>query len=185
LIASPSQTVGPFFHFAITSDAVLAHMAGAHTHGERIHLRIRVLDGAADPVPDAMIELWHADAEGGFTGQPDAEGGLPGQSFRGWGRQPSNVDGVCEFDTIRPGSTTAVDGTRAAAHVNVCLFSRGMLRHVFTRMYFADDALLADDPVLALVPASRRQTLIAQHVGDAWQFEIHLQGERETVFFDL
>ena len=184
-VASPSQTVGPFFHFALTCDPSLGQIAGLNTPGERVHLRLRVLDGQRHPVPDAMIELWQADAEGRFAGDGNAGERVEGHSFRGWGRQATNDKGECEFDTVRPGATTSADGARAAAHINVCLFSRGMLRHVFTRMYFADDPLLTSDPVLALVPASRRETLVAKRQNAEWQFEIRLQGERETVFFDL
>jgi protocatechuate 3,4-dioxygenase alpha subunit len=132
-----------------------------------VHLRIRVLDGNGQPVPDSCIEAWHADASGAFL----------------FGRVGTNVDGTCAFETVVPGQT-APD----AAHVNLCVFMRGLLRHVYTRAYLVDADAASDDPVLALVPAERRETLIAQRAAgspDTWTFDIHLQGDRETVFFDL
>lgn len=185
LVANSSQTVGPFFHFGLVTDPRHGMMAGPETPGERIRLRICVIDGAGEPLPDALVELWQADASGTYSGIPDHPNPDPGQSFRGWGRLPTDASGVCEFDTIRPGATMADDGIRQAPHVNVCLFARGMLRHVFTRLYFAGDATLSDDPVLVLVPDGRRSTLIARQVEDTWVFVIRLQGDGETVFFDL
>lgn len=180
LVASPSQTVGPFFDFGMTlPNTALGQMAGPDTAGERILLRIRVYDGEDAPVPDAMVELWQADASGAYPGVPDREPATPGLAFLGWGRLGTNEAGACEFHTIRPG---AVQG---ASHINVCLFARGLLRHVFTRIYFAGDPALSGDPVLALVPEERRETLLARLERDVWVFDLRLQGEGETVFFDL
>ena len=176
-LATPSQTVGPFFAVGIGPDG-LGAIAGPATRGERITLSIGVVDGDGQPVPDAMIELWHADADGRY--------GAPG--FRGFGRQPTDAAGRCTFETIRPGAVTREGKPAEAAHVNVCLFMRGLLRHVYTRMYFAGDPALAGDPVLSHVPSERRATLLAQARLDApsaWEFEIRLQGADETVFFDL
>jgi protocatechuate 3,4-dioxygenase alpha subunit len=159
-------------------------MIGPNTPGERIRVRLRLLDGAGEPLPDALIELWQADAGGRYVEVADHPDPDPGQAFRGWGRRPTDRDGWCEFETIRPGVTTT-DGQTQASHINVCLFARGMLRHIFTRLYFAGDPMLAADPVLALVPASRRHTLVAEPVDGAWVMTIHLQGGNETVFFDL
>lgn len=186
LVATPSQTVGPFFDFGMTlPNAALGQMAGPGTPGDRIRLRLRVFDGAGAAVPDAMVEVWQADARGAYPGAPDREPATPGLAFLGWGRLGTNEDGACEFHTIRPGPVPTDDGRLAASHVNVCLFARGLLRHVFTRIYFADDPALADDPVLALVPQERRETLVARVDRDAWVFDLRLQGEHETVFFDL
>jgi protocatechuate 3,4-dioxygenase alpha subunit len=109
----------------------------------------------------------------------------PGQAFRGWGRRPTDRDGWGTFETVRPGATVAADGRQQASHINVCLFARGMLRHIFTRFYFAGDPLLESDPVLALVPETRRQTLMAEQADGAWTWTLRIQGEGETVFFDL
>jgi protocatechuate 3,4-dioxygenase alpha subunit len=184
-VATPSQTVGPFFHGGLATETLLGLMAGPQTPGERLRLRIRVFDGAGDPLPDALVELWQADAAGRYVEQPDHVDAHPGHAFRGWGRLPTSAAGECTFETIRPGATPADDGRQQAAHINVCLFFRGIMRHIFTRIYFADDPLLAADPVMALVPALRRQTLVAERMDDMWAFDIRLQGERETVFFDL
>jgi len=185
LVATSSQTVGPFFHFGLATDPRLGQMTGPETAGDRIRLRVRVIDGAGEPLPDALVELWQADAGGRYVERPDHAHVDPGQAFRGWGRLPTTATGECEFATIRPGATTAGDGRPQAAHINVCLFARGMLRHIFTRLYFADDPMLAADPVLALVPESRRATLIAHEADGVWRFDIRLQGDSETVFFDL
>ena len=178
LIATSSQTVGPFFHFGLAVNPALGRVAPPGANGERIELRVRVLDGDYLPVPDALIELYQADAEGRY-GQPE---------FPGFGRLATDENGTCVFDTIRPGAVPDDRGGFQAPHVNVCLFARGLLRHVYTRIYFRGDARLASDPILALVPAERRPTLEACPVVGApstWEFTIQLQGDGETVFFDL
>jgi protocatechuate 3,4-dioxygenase, alpha subunit len=170
LVATASQTVGPFFSFGLTTNAALGRMAGPDTPGERIRLVIRVIDGAGMPVPDAMVELWHADHGGAFL----------------FGRLPTDPDGACAFDTVYPGR--AAPDARDAAHVNLCVFMRGLLRHLYTRLYFAGDPSLETDAVLAAVPAGRRDTLIARRdeaAPSTWTFDLHLQGDRETVYFDL
>jgi protocatechuate 3,4-dioxygenase alpha subunit len=175
-IATPSQTVGPFFHFGITADQKLGSLAAPA--GERLRLHIRVIDGAGWPLPDAMIEIYQADAAGAY--------GTPG--FAGFGRLATSADGSCVFDTIRPGRVTDAEGRAQAAHVSVCLFARGLLRQIYTRMYFAGDPDLDADAILALVPADRRATLLASPLSGTpggWEWTIHLQGADETVFFDL
>lgn len=176
LIPSGSQTVGPFFNFGLTTDAKLGTMAREGAEGERIRLEFRVLDGDGVATPgDAMIELWQADAQGRYTeGDP---------SFQGFGRLETDLEGCCGFDTVRPGR---VEGQ--APHINVTLFARGLLRHLHTRVYFGGDAANAQDMVLALVPEDRRETLMARPVAaraGTWRMEIRLQGEGETVFFDV
>jgi protocatechuate 3,4-dioxygenase alpha subunit len=188
LIATPSQTVGPFFHFGLAENVSLGRLAGPHTKGERITLRIRVLDGDSLPVPDSLIELWHADADGRYVRPPAAASiGTP-PDFSGFGRLPTSADGSCVFETIRPGRVTGVDGVLQASHIDVCAFARGLLRHLYTRMYFAGDEGLEADPILALVAPDRRQTLMATQAASGsaeWTFDIRLQGDGETVFFDL
>jgi protocatechuate 3,4-dioxygenase alpha subunit len=160
LVATSSQTVGPFFHFALTAEdsgRVVRPIAGH----DRIRLLIDVTDGDGCAVPDAIVEVWQS------TG--DAEG------TSAFGRLPTDVDGRCEFETVRP------------QHVNVCLFARGLMRQLYTRLYFADDPALDADPVLALVPESRRRTLLATpdaSESGRWRFHLRLQGPDETVFFD-
>jgi protocatechuate 3,4-dioxygenase alpha subunit len=185
LTAIASQTIGPFFHFGIASDTSLGCIAprlrpgqGSDSSAGRIRLTMRVLDGDRAPVNDALIEVY----------QPDGDGHYDRAGFCGFGRLPTGDDGSCVFETIRPGSLPDGRGGWQAAHIDVCLFARGILRHLYTRVYFEDDWRLAQDPMLSLVPEHRRGTLIAQPVPDApgqWWFDIRLQGERETVFFDL
>ena len=178
LVATSSQTVGPFFHFGLAGSAALGRVAPADAKGARIELRVRVLDGDHLPVPDALIEIYQADADGRY-GQPE---------FPGFGRLATDENGTCIFDTIRPGAVADGRGGVQAPHVNVCLFARGLLRHVYTRIYFRGDDRLGADPILAIVPEARRATLEACPVPGApaaWEFIIQLQGDGETVFFDL
>ena len=159
LVATASQTVGPFFHFGLTEDTVLGQMAGAGAAGERIRLAIHVTDGERAPVPDAMVELWQSDHAGAYP-DPFRDGRGPRPPFVHYGRLPTGDDGWCEFETIRPG--VVADGSGQAAHINVCLFARGLLRQIHTRVYFAGDPALASDPVLRKLPTDRRSTLVAQ-----------------------
>lgn len=190
---TPSQTVGPFFAYGLTGDQygydlkAIANgtMAGADIQGEHVRIEGIVYDGEGKPIPDAMIEIWQADAEGRYAHPGDPRSS--NASFKGFGRFGTGTDPDCRFifDTIKPGS---VDG-RQAPHVNVIVMMRGLLSHAFTRIYFSDEAEAnASDPLLASVPADRRQTLIAMRTGTpsgaVYRFDIHMQGVRETVFFD-
>jgi protocatechuate 3,4-dioxygenase alpha subunit len=186
LVATSSQTVGPFFHFGLAENATLGCLVREDTRGERIRLRVRVVDGAGAPVPDALIEIWQADADGNYVRPADAKDVLTPSGFCGFGRLPTGTDGECVFASIRPGRVRDAQETLQAGHVNVCLLARGLLRQIYTRLYFAGDPALESDAVLALVPAARRSTLLATATGDGeWTFEIRLQGAGETVFFDL
>jgi protocatechuate 3,4-dioxygenase alpha subunit len=186
LVATSSQTVGPFFHFVLADNATLGCLVRDDTRGERIRLRIRVFDGDGAPVPDALIELWQADADGVYVRPQALEDVLTPTGFCGFGRLPTGPDGACVFETIRPGAERDAQGRAQAAHINVCLLARGLLRQIYTRIYFAGDPDLASDVVLALVPEGRRPTLLAQAGGPGeWAFDLRLQGDAETVFFDL
>ena len=181
-IATPSQTVGPFFHFGLATNPALGTVAGPEEAGEHVQLRVRVLDGAGQPVPDALIEIHQADAGGRYVQKSASDGG-----FTGFGRLPTGPDGICTFTTIRPGAVRTDAGDQAP-HINVCFLSRGLLRQIYTRIYFEGDAGLAADPLLSLVPEDRRATLLATPVAGepaTWLFVVRLQGENETVFFDL
>jgi len=178
LIATSSQTVGPFFSFGLCANSATGRIALPGTPGDHIRLSIRVYDGAAAPVNDAMIELSQTDAKGGRE---------PSEGFRGFGRLGTDPQGACTFETVRPGVPAEVQADEAA-HINVCILMRGLLRQVYTRIYFAGDPALSRDATLRLVPEERRATLIAERVeGSAtdWVFDVHLQGGQETVFFDL
>ena len=183
-LATPAQTVGPFFHFSLTAQQKLGRMAGPAARGERIRLAIRVFDSEGTPAPDAMIELWQADANGKYEHPEDTQAQAPDPDFCGFGRLQTDESGGCVFDTVRPGRVPAAGGERQAPHINVIVLARGVLAPLFTRLYFADDAANAADGVLALVPEDRRETLMARLRDRAWRFDIHLSGDRETVFFD-
>jgi len=190
---TPSQTVGPFFAYALTPEqygyefASIAdgRLADGNTPGQRIRIEGRVFDGKGDVIPDAMIEIWQADEQGRYAHPADPRGSNVG--FKGFGRMGTGTDAQSRFifDTIKPGS---VDGVQAP-HINVVVFMRGLPAHAFTRLYFSDeDAANARDPVLATVPAERRRTLIATRDNSAdgavYRFAIRMQGPDETVFFD-
>lgn len=189
---TPSQTVGPFFHYGLTPGAAYPNVpvsadgmvAAPGTPGERITLTGRVIDGAGEPVPDAMIEIWQADPDGRYAhpgdGRPRAS-----NSFTGFGRSDTTADGVFRFETVKPGRVPGPGGRPQAPHILVAVFGRGMLKQLFTRIYFEDEPSNAEDPVLALVPAGRRHTLIAGREGSSYRLDIRLQGGEETVFFDL
>ena len=172
---TPSQTVGPFYHFGLTKNLALGCLTTPDLHGERIRVRFRLLDGDGAPVPDGMIELWQADAAGDYQHA----------AFCGFGRLATDGQGSCTFETIRPGRTADGRGGCQASHINVSVFARGLLKRLCTRVYFEGDPALEEDPVLALVPQERRQTLVARNTGDCWTFDIRLQGDGETVFFDI
>jgi len=185
----PSQTVGPFFHLYLGADKQCVRcIAGPDAKGERVRLSCRVFDGEGLPVPDALIEIWQADAEGRYNSPEDANGSAADPACRGFGRLPTADDGSCEFETIKPGRVAGPSKTLQAPHMLVALFARGLLAQLYTRIYFAGDPANHEDPVLALVPPDRRETLIAKpdpaNPG-RWCFDIHLQGDHETVFFDV
>jgi protocatechuate 3,4-dioxygenase alpha subunit len=152
-----------------------------------MRLAFRVTDGDGAPTPgDCMIELWQADAEGRYAHPLDRLDTDAG--FHGFGRLETDQNGCCTFEIIRPGRVTGPDGSLQAPHINVIVFARGLLRHLHTRVYFAGDPVDDQDPVLALVPEERRATLMAQRGADdaqTWSFEVRLQGDCETVFFDV
>lgn len=162
LTPTPSQTIGPFFHLCIQPHAD----CGDRT-SEQIRVDFRIADGDEVPVSDALIEVWQADAKGEY-------GYLA--------RLCTNGEGVATLETVKPGCAD-----REAPHLNVMIFARGLLKQLFTRMYFAGDASNASDPILALVPDNRRGTLMARPSKDSrvWNFDIRLCADCETVFFDI
>jgi protocatechuate 3,4-dioxygenase alpha subunit len=173
---TPSQTVGPFFHLGMARpDGPYAAPEG--TPGA-FWIRGRVTDGAGEPVPDAVIEIWQADPAGRIATAPPDDGG-----FRGFARCPTDADGRYGVHTVKPGPVPGPDGSDQAPHVDVSVFARGLLDRVVTRIYFADEAANGTDPVLAAVDPQRRETLLARPARDGYGFDIRLQGEHETVFF--
>lgn len=185
LVATASQTVGPFFSVGLDwpgGDILV----DAGTLGERIAIGGRVLDGDRAAVPDAMIEIWQANHEGRYAHPEDRRNKPLDPHFTGFGRVGTGADGSFAFRTIMPGAVPAPGGGQQAPHILVGIFARGLLKRLLTRVYFSDAANDAD-PVLRLVPAERRQTLIAQRRGGSparYEWDIILQGEGETVFFD-
>ncbi len=183
LYATPWQTVGPYLSIGMTW-LNTGDLAGESASGERIAIEGTFVDGDGQPITDGLIELWQADAHGRYAHPEDARALPPEAGFRGFGRVPTDAQGRFRFRTIKPGRVPAGGGLQAP-HVNVSVFARGILKRLVTRIYFGDEPSNADDPLLAQVPAERRSTLIALRERDAYRFDIVLQGERETVFFDL
>lgn len=188
LPVTPSQTVGPFFAIGLPWDDG-PYVVAEGTPGA-ITITGRVTDGAGEPVPDALVETWQAGPEGGF-GHPDdprdpAPRAAPGG--RGFGRCPTGADGTYRIVTVRPAALPTGDGRVQAPHIDVSVFARGLLDRVVTRIYFPDEeAANAADPVLSDLPERlRRNTLIAKpEPAGVFRFDIRLQGEGETVFFDV
>lgn len=182
---TPSQTIGPFFAYALTPRAyggpelATERLAQDGVSGERIRIEGQVLDGDGAPVGDAMLELWQADAQGRH--QPQGNAG-----FIGFGRTETTAEeGRFWFETVRPGPVPGPGGALQAPHLSLSVFARGVLVRLMTRVYFADEPANATDPVLALVPLERRDTLLAKRDDSgAYRFDIRLQGEGETVFFE-
>jgi protocatechuate 3,4-dioxygenase, alpha subunit len=195
--ATTSQTVGPFFQIGLAR-FYIDDLTGPGVAGEAIELEGRVFDGDGQPVPDGVIEIWQADAQGdyahpGFSEEletdPRAKERAHAQrgqgTFRGFGRVPTQPDGSFRFKTIKPGRVPAPDGTLQAPHIAVSVFTRGLLRRLVTRIYFPDEASNAEDFALKLVEAGRRHTLIAKKLRDGrLEWNVVLQGADETVFFD-
>jgi protocatechuate 3,4-dioxygenase, alpha subunit len=184
----PSQTVGPYFHLGLTEKHSAACIASSAANGERVWVTCRVFDGDGALVDDAMIEVWQADSEGKYNHPDDLREKQSDPGCNGFGRLGTAADGSCRFETIKPGSVPGRAGVPQVPHLNLAVFARGLLNHLYTRIYFAGDPGNEKDPVLGLVPQERRGTLMAQPDparSGHWCFDIHLCGELETVFFDV
>ncbi|MFC4273783.1 protocatechuate 3,4-dioxygenase subunit alpha [Achromobacter aloeverae] len=189
LYATASQTVGPYLHIGL-ADRYCDDLTGdaPGLRDSRIVIEGRVLDGQGAPVPDGMVEIWQANPNGRYRHPEDERTHLPlVDGFTGFGRVPTGPDGSFRFITVKPGAVPDVHGVPQAPHILVSVFMRGLLKHVATRMYFPDEAAAnANDGVLRLVPPARRDTLVARRGDDgALRWDIVLQGEGETVFFDI
>jgi protocatechuate 3,4-dioxygenase alpha subunit len=185
---TPSQTIGPFFAFGLIRKGENI-VARESVEGQRIRIEGRVFDGEGKIVPDAMIEIWQANAYGRYNHPEDKQEKPLDPAFAGFGRAGTDDNGVYWFDTIKPGPVPGSGDSPQAPHLNLTVFARGMLLHVFTRIYFDDEPANEADPVLSRVEEARRATLIARREksGDkaVYRFDLHLQGENETVFFDI
>ena len=184
LKTTSSQTVGPYLHIGLTW-LVTDNLIGAHVTGNPITVTGRIVDADGRPVDDALVEIWQANAHGRYD-HPEDTRDLPLEAgFHGFGRVPTDAGGSFRFITVEPGRVPAADGTLQAPHINVTIFMRGMLKQLCSRIYFPDEPANAADAVLASLPAERRDTLIARRTGDATlEWNVVLQGEGETVFFD-
>ncbi len=181
LISTPSQTVGPYLGIGMPwPDGPFVVPEG--TPGA-VWIRGTVRDGLGEPIPDALIETWQADPDGGFR-HPDDPRGEAKNDFRGFGRCPTQPDGTYGILTVLPGAVPGEHGGEQARHIDVSVFARGLLHRVVTRIYFEDQDN-SGDPVLASVPEDRRATLIAAKTEDGYRFDVRLQGDGETVFFEV
>ncbi len=186
LRATPSQTVGPFFHIGLTKLTV-PNLAAPDVEGKRITIQGRVLDGDGKPVSDAVIEIWQANAHGKYDHPEDTQDKPLQRGFKGFGRVATDDEGRFSLTTIMPGRVPGPSGTLQAPHIVVLVFMRGLLKHLVTRIYFPDEPSNAEDPILRLVDPERRSTLIASNVPGregALQWNVVCAGENETVFFD-
>jgi protocatechuate 3,4-dioxygenase alpha subunit len=201
---TPSQTVGPFFAYGLTpkgrnkwdpngtyswKETAGDNLITPDATGQKIRIEGRITDGDGMQINDAMLEIWQADSQGRYL-HARGEAPRPNATFTGFGRSATDKEGIFSFDTIKPGTVAGPNGKPQAPHIVVCIFSRGMLRQVYTRLYFSDEAAAnATDPILNLVPADRRGTLIAHKEAGTepprYRFDIRVQGDNETVFFDI
>lgn len=190
LVATPSQTVGPFFHLALDR-AEWADLTKDNPQGERIVIEGRVVDGDDAPVADACLELWQANAVGRYAHPDDTRTDKPlDPHFRGFGRVSTDADGGFRFTTVRPGLVPGRGNALQAPHIAVALFARGLLKPLYTRIYFAGEIANEADPVLLSIddPARRRTLIAARRDGAnpaSYRFDIVMQGKRETAFFEL
>ena len=208
---TPWQTVGPFFHYGLPWKGAADLVAGEgdlgarldvipHGHyllgpaetartpaqGEAIEIVGCVYDGDGQPISDALVEIWQANPQGRYASEADRREELAlDPNFIGFGRSSTSMDGVYRFRTLKPGRTPGPGNTLQAPHIAVGVLGRGLLKRLVTRIYFEGEAANAEDPILALAPEARRDTLIARRDGDAWRFDIRLQGDGETVFFEF
>lgn len=192
---TPSQTAGPFVHiglapgaagFDIYREELGGRIMADDTPGHRIRIEGRVLDGTGTPVKDVLVEVWQADGNGIHPHPEDPRNADCAPGFRGWARiVPDFETGVFTLDTIKPGPVPGRRGAMQAPHLSLWLVARGINVGLQTRMYFGDEDNSAD-PILNLIEQpGRRQTLIAQAENGVYRFDIHLQGESETVFLDV
>jgi protocatechuate 3,4-dioxygenase alpha subunit len=189
-ILTGSQTVGPFFEDAmLRADAHRRMLVTPTTVGVRIRIEGRVRDGDGVGVPDAMLEIWQANHYGRYNHPADRRELPLDPTFTGFGRTGTDEAGAYWFETIKPGRVPFDQTRLQAPHICVAVFARGLLNHLFTRLYFGDEAANAEDSVLMRVPAERRATLVAQPTNSdgtgVYRFDIVLQGAGETVFFNL
>ena len=187
LRTTSSQTIGPYLHIGMTW-LVIDDLTAQGASGEKFTIEGTVVDGDAAPINDAMLEIWQANAQGKYAHPEDAQEKPLDPNFRGFGRVYTDNSGRFRFTTIKPGRVPGAEGGMQAPHLNISIFTRGLLKHLVTRLYFPDEAANADDEVLKRVPAQRRATLIARRGasgGNALEWNVVVQGAGETVFFEI
>jgi protocatechuate 3,4-dioxygenase alpha subunit len=187
LIATPGQTVGPFFALGLDRPE-WSDLTRRNPQGQRITIEGRVLDGDGAAVPDALIELWQANAAGRYDHTDDTQADKKiDPNFHGYGRVATDAEGKFKITTIKPGPVPGRGNALQAPHINVAFFARGLLRQLHTRIYFAGEAANAGDPLLSAIDGEdARQSLIARRgEGGAYRFDIILQGAGETAFLDI
>lgn len=183
---TPSQTIGPFFHFSLSYKG--GERLVSPEDPDAVRITGTIYDGDGAPVPDAMVEIWQTNRAGRYAHPEDQREDLPlEEDFTGFGRCSTDSEGRYEFVTVKPGVVPNPDGQLQAPHILMSIFSRGLLKQLVTRVYFPDEEdANATDPVLNLVEdPAERSTLIAQQVDGALELDIHLQGDQQTVFFDV
>lgn len=183
---TPFSTVGPFFKLLVRDRAEGTDcLVTEATRGNRITIEGTLLDGAGAPIDDGLVEIWQADADGRFHHPEDSHEAVADPAFDGFGRAATRPDGAFTFQTIKPGRVPGPDGTPQAPHILVSVMARGIMSRCWTRLYFEDEPANAQDAVLQIVPPQRRATLLARRVADGrYRFDIVVQGNGETVFFD-
>ncbi|MPZ72078.1 MAG: protocatechuate 3,4-dioxygenase subunit alpha [Nitriliruptorales bacterium] len=184
---TPPQTVGPFFHDCLLGRG--ARVVVSQPAEATIRIEGTLVDGAGQSVDDAMVEVWQADSHGRYHHPADTRDVPDDNGFIGYGRAATDEAGRFWFSTVKPGPVPGPDGRTQAPHLVVQVFARGLLDVLTTRLYFAGEVANDEDPVLQTVPRERRDTLLAQESHDdgevVYRFDIVLQGEHETVFFDV
>jgi protocatechuate 3,4-dioxygenase, alpha subunit len=186
LKATPSQTVGPFFHLGFDG-LTNGSLVPVAVSGKPITLQGCVLDGDSKPVPDAVLEFWQASPDGIYPDMEDTRNKPLTSRFNGFARIYTDENGCFQFVTVKPGRVLDQRKVLHAPHIVVTIFMRGLLKQLITRIYFPDETANADDPVLNLVPVERRSTLVCKRLGgieDSLEWNVILQGKEETVFFD-
>lgn len=187
LQATTSQTVGPYFSIGLTR-LKKDNLAGPDVSGKRLTISGRVLAGDGAGVPDAMLEIWQANSHGKYAHPEDTQNKKLEAAFQGYGRIPTDANGAFRFQTIKPGCVAGPDDKPQAPHILVSVFMRGLLRRLVTRIYFPGESGNADDLVLNLVEPARRATLVARKLAGQegnLEWNVILQGDKETVFFDI
>jgi len=184
---TPPQTIGPFFHEALLDEDRSELVPPDHP--EAVRIEGTVYDGAGEPVPDAMVEIWQANQSGRYDDPTDdrEDPPLDTETFSGFGRSGTEAGGEFSFVTLKPGPVPGFDGRMQAPHIMVSVFARGLLKRLVTRVYFPDEGEAnAQDPVLSSIEDPEfRRTLVAHEEGGALRFDIHLQGDKQTAFFEL